>query len=166
MSRYIITAIRISLIGAVAFGLFFAVVVIPTTASDQVEQFPPYRPYAVPYATAADLALLSVLGALLATLMLLSMVTRDAIFTARAFLWVNAVIGCIAFATVVTAAVAAHLFFFGIPDPPDNDMQSLGLFLGTGACAALGVTFVLLMLVMRQLLRQAVELRTEMAEVV
>src|SRR6187549_3239134 len=75
MSRYIITAIRISLIGAVAFGLFFAVVVIPTTASDQVEQFPPYRPYAVPYATAADLALLSVLGALLATLMLLSMVT-------------------------------------------------------------------------------------------
>jgi hypothetical protein len=165
MSRFVITLIRMSLSGAVLFGLFFAVVVIPTTAADEVDKFPPYQPYALPYVTAAVLALLSVLAALLAVMALLSMVERDAIFTPRAFVWVNVIIGCFTFATALDAAVTVHLFVWGIPTP-DDGMEVLGAVFGTGACAALGVTFVLLMLVMRELLHKAIELRSEMAEVI
>jgi hypothetical protein len=165
MSRLIIVLLRFSIAGAILFGLFGAAVVIPTTAADEVDGFPPYEPLQVPYTTAAVLALLSVLGALMATWALLSMVDRDAIFTPRAFVWVNVIIGCIAFATLISAAVSVHLLVAEIPTP-DDGMELLSALLATGACTALGGVFVLLMLVMRQLLHKAVELNSEMAAVV
>src|SRR4051794_28741477 len=120
MPRIVITLLRLSLAGAVLVGLFGAAVVIPTTAADEVDRFPPYAPYAVPYASAAVLALLCVLGALLAVSALLSMIERDAIFTPRAFRWVDVIIGCFALATLIDAGVTVHLAVAEIPTPDDG----------------------------------------------
>jgi hypothetical protein len=165
MPRIAVVLLRLAIAAAIPVGLFGAAVVIPTTAADEVDGFPPYQPLQVPYTTAAVLALLSVLGALLATSALLSMVERDAIFTPRAFVWVNVIIGCIAFATLISAGVSVHLFVAEIPTP-DDGMELLSALLATSACTGLGAAFVLLMLVMRQLLHKAVELHSEMAAVV
>jgi hypothetical protein len=165
MPRIAITSLRIAIVGAILFGLFGALVVIPTTAADQVEQFPPYEPLQLPYTIVAVLALLSVLVAMGAVLALLSMVDREAIFTARAFVWVDVIIRSIAFSTLLAAAAAVHLSFASIPTREDG-MEVLSAIFWTGACAGLGGAFVLLMLVMRQLLRKAVELNSELAAVV
>ncbi|HST83130.1 MAG TPA: DUF2975 domain-containing protein [Kineosporiaceae bacterium] len=165
MSRVVIILLRAAIAGAILFGLFGAAVVIPTTAADEVDRFPPYAPLQVPYTILAVLALLSVLVALGAVLALLSMVDEDAIFTDRAFVWVNIIIGCIAFSALLSAGATVHLLVADIPTP-DDGMDVVSAILGTGACAALGGAFVLLMLVMRQLLHKAVGLHSELAEVV
>ncbi|WP_051871323.1 DUF2975 domain-containing protein [Streptomyces sclerotialus] len=59
--------------------------VIPTTAADEVDRFPPYAPFAAPYVTVAIVGTACVQDALVAVLMPLTMVQRGAIFTARAF---------------------------------------------------------------------------------
>jgi hypothetical protein len=165
MSRIVIFLLRFAIACAILFGLFGAVVVIPTTAADEVDRFPPYAPLQIPYTILSVLALLSVLVALVAVWMLLSMVDEDAIFTARAFIWVNIIIGCIAFSALLATVATVHLMVAEIPTP-DDGMDLLSAILGTGACAALGGAFVLLMLVMRQLLHKAVGLNAELAEVV
>lgn len=165
MPRFVITLLRIAIAGAILFGLFGAAVVIPTTAADEVDQFPPYAPLQVPYTIMAVLALLSVLTALVAVLALLSMIDKDAIFTDRAFVYVNVIIGCIAFSALLATGATVHLLVADIPTP-DDGMEVIGAILGTGACAALGGAFVLLMLVMRELLRKAAGLRSELAEVI
>jgi hypothetical protein len=161
----VILLLRIAIAGAILLGLFGAVVVIPTTAADEVDRFPPYAPLQIPYTILGVLALLSVLVALGAVLALLSMVDEDAIFTDRAFVWVDIIIGCIAFSALLAAGATVHLMVADIPSP-DDGMEIIGAILGTGACAALGGAFVLLMLVMRQLLRKAVGFHAELAEVV
>ncbi len=165
MPRIVITLLRVAIAGAILFGLFGAAVVIPATAADEVDKFPPYAPLQIPYTILAVLAMLSVLVALVAVLALLSMVEEDAIFADRAFVWVNIIIGCIAFSTLLATGVTVHLLAADIPTPGDG-MEIVSAILGTGACAALGGAFVLLMLVMRQLLRKAVELHSELAQVV
>jgi hypothetical protein len=165
MSRIVIFLLRFAIACAILFGLFGAAVVIPTTAADEVDRFPPYAPLQIPYTVLSVLALLSVLVALVAVWMLLSMVDEDAIFTARAFIWVNIIIGCIAFSALLATGATVHLMVADIPTP-DDGMDLLSAILGTGACAALGGAFVLLMLVMRQLLHKAVGLNAELAEVV
>src|SRR6185312_8101497 len=106
MPSLVIALLRAAIAGALVLGLFGAAVVIPTTAADEVDRFPPYAPLQVPYTIAGVLAVLSVLGALVATWVLLSMAHQDAIFSPRAFPWVNAIIGCGAFATLISAAVS------------------------------------------------------------
>lgn len=165
MSRLIIPLLRVAIIGAAICGLFGAIVVIPGTAAAEVERFPPYEPLAVPYATAAILAVACILVSLVAVWALLSLIRRDALFTDRAFPWVNLIIGCFAFATLLSAGVTVHLFFAEIPSPTDG-MELLGALFTTVACTGLGGSFVLILLILRQLLRKAVRLRNEMAEVI
>jgi hypothetical protein len=165
MNQIVLALLRAALVGAFLCGVFAAAVVIPTTAADEVERFPPYAPYAAPYTAAAVVAVLCVLGALVAAWVLLSMIQRDAIFSRRSLVWVNVIIWCFTVATVLAGGVCVHLAVAGIPSP-DDGMEILGAILTTGGCAALGGTFVLLLLVLRQLLLKATELRTEMAGVV
>lgn len=91
MNRLFIGILRIGLGLAVLIGLYGQIIVIPTTAHDMVEQFHPWGPYAVPYAIVAILGVLCVQVALVAVWMLLGLVRRDLIFTARAFRWIDTV---------------------------------------------------------------------------
>ncbi|MEU1870931.1 hypothetical protein RKD37_008163 [Streptomyces ambofaciens] len=166
MHRLIIAALRAGIAAAVLLGLFGQIVVIPTTASDEVDRFPPYEPFAVPYATVAILGVACVQVVLGAVWMLLDMVERDAVFTPRAFRWVDTVIGATAAATLLALGVACHLAVAEIPAAPDDDMQLLGALGAAIACVGVGAAFALLVVVMRGLLSKATALRSELAEVV
>lgn len=163
--RFFLTLLRIGVAAAVAVGLFGQIVVIPTTARDQVDMFRPYAPYAVPCATVAILGVACVQVALAATWMLLTMVGRDAVFSPRAFRWVDAVIGASVVATLPAAGVAAHLLLVGIPSPGDG-MEVIGTCGTALTCVGLGSGFAMLVVVMRSLLRKATDLQTEIAGVV
>ncbi|MEU5141250.1 DUF2975 domain-containing protein [Streptomyces sp. NPDC021139] len=165
MHRLIIAALRAGIAAAVLLGLFGQIVVIPTTASDEVERFPPYEPFAVPYATVAILGVACVQVVLGAVWMLLDMVERDAVFTRRAFRWVDTVIGATSAATLLALGVACHLAVAEIP-APDDGMQMLGALGAAVACVGVGAAFALLVVVMRGLLSKATALRSELAEVV
>ncbi|WP_411099741.1 DUF2975 domain-containing protein [Streptomyces sp. x-45] len=166
MHRLIIAALRAGIAAAVLLGLFGQIVVIPTTASDEVDRFPPYEPFAVPYATVSILGVACVQVVLGAVWMLLDMVERDAVFTRRAFRWVDTVIGATAAATLLALGVACHLAVAEIPAAPDDDMQLLGALGAAIACVGVGAAFALLVVVMRGLLSKATALRSELAEVV
>lgn len=44
MHRFFIATLRIGVVAAIAFGLFGQVIVIPTTAADEVDRFLPTPP--------------------------------------------------------------------------------------------------------------------------
>ncbi|MFI0574930.1 DUF2975 domain-containing protein [Streptomyces tendae] len=165
MHRLLIAALRAGIAAAVLLGLFGQIVVIPTTASDEVDRFPPYEPFAVPYVTVAILGVACVQVVLGAVWMLLDMVERDAVFSRRAFRWVDTVIGATVVATLLAFGVAVHLAVAEIPSP-DDGMQVLGALGAAVACAGAGAAFAMLVVVMRGLLGKATALRSELAEVV
>ncbi|MFG3257771.1 DUF2975 domain-containing protein [Streptomyces sp. NPDC048172] len=165
MHRYLIAALRVGIALAILLGLFGQTVVIPATAANEVDVFPPYAPYEGPYVTVAILGVLCVQVALVAVWMLLTMVEREAIFTARAFRWVDLVIGSSLVATALALGAAGHLAVAEIPSP-DGGMQVEGALAGAVACVGVGAAFAMLVLVLRGLLHKATELQTEMAEVV
>ncbi|MCK8681011.1 DUF2975 domain-containing protein [Streptomyces lichenis] len=165
MHRLFIAALRAGICVALSAGLFGQLVVLPATAADEVDRFPPYAPLAVPYTAVAILGVLCVQVALVATWALLTMVERDAIFTSRAFRWVDVIIGSALVATVLAAGAAAHLAVAEIPSPGDG-MDVLGALFAATGCAGVGAAFTMLVVVMKGLLRKATELRTEMAGVV
>ncbi|MFE7484427.1 DUF2975 domain-containing protein [Streptomyces sp. NPDC057552] len=165
MHSLLVGILRIGIAAAVLFGLFAQAVIIPTTAADEVDLFPPYEPYALPYVIASILGVACVQVALGATWMLLSMVERNAIFTRSAFRWVDMIIGAAAVATVIALAAAVHLTFDTIPSP-DDGMDAEGALLAALACAAVGAAFSMLVVIMRTLLGKATEMQTELAEVI
>ncbi|CAL9667975.1 DUF2975 domain-containing protein [Streptomyces sp. enrichment culture] len=165
MHRLFIAALRAGIAAAILLGLFGQIVVIPTTAADEADRFPPYEPFALPYATVAILGVACVQVVLAAVWMLLDMVERDAVFSRRAFRWVDTVIGATVVATLLAFGVAVHLAVAEIPSP-DDGMQVLGALGAAVACVGVGAAFAMLVVVLRGLLSKATALRSELAEVV
>ncbi|MFF3096498.1 DUF2975 domain-containing protein [Streptomyces cyaneofuscatus] len=165
MHSLLVGILRIGIAAAVLFGLFAQAVIIPTTAADEVDLFAPYEPYALPYVVASILGVACVQVALGAIWMLLSMVERDAIFTRSAFRWVDTIIGAAVVATLIALGAAVHLTFDTIPSP-DDGMDAEGALLAALACVAVGAAFSMLMVIMRTLLGKAMDMRTELAEVI
>ncbi|WP_030836406.1 DUF2975 domain-containing protein [Streptomyces hygroscopicus] len=165
MHRLFIALLRAGIIAAILVGLFGQFVVIPTTAADEVDRFPPYAPFAVPYATVAIVGVACVQVALVAMWMLLSMVRRGAIFTPLAFRWVDLIIGSSVVATLLATGVTTHLALADIPSP-DDGMEVISALAAATAGAGVGAAFAMLVVIMRSLLRKATELQAEMAEVV
>ncbi|MFF3484671.1 DUF2975 domain-containing protein [Streptomyces sp. NPDC002701] len=165
MHRLFTAVLRAGIVVAVAAGLFGQVIVIPTAAADEVDRFPPYAPFAAPYVAVAIVGVACVQVALGAVWMLLTMVERDAIFTSRAFRWVDVVIGSSLVATLLAAGVAGHLAVADIPSP-DDGMELIGAFGAAMATVGVGVAFAMLTVIMRGLLRKATDLQTEIAAVV
>ncbi|WP_217139845.1 DUF2975 domain-containing protein [Streptomyces sp. AC627_RSS907] len=165
MHRLFIALLRGGIVTAMLIGLFGQLVVIPSTASEEVDRFPPYAPFAAPYVTVAVVGVACVQVALVAVWMLLGMVRRDAIFTPRAFRWVDTIIGSSVVATLLAVGVTGHLALAEIPSP-DGGMD-IDSTLGAAVVAAgTGAAFAMLVVLMRGLLRKATELKSEMAEVV
>lgn len=89
--------------------------------------------------------------------LLVGMVAADAVFSPRAFVPVNVVIGAISAAAALTASVGLMLV------PGETAPGVVGLILGAALVTA-GVALVVV--VMRSLLRKATSLRAELDEVV
>ncbi|MFC3998137.1 DUF2975 domain-containing protein [Nocardiopsis sediminis] len=165
MDRFFIFLLRSAAVLAILIGFFGQFVVIPGAAAEQVALFPPYAPYATSYITLSILGVACVQVALVGVWMLLAVFRRDAVFTPKAFLWVDVIIGATLVATLLTAGVAVHLTVGDVPSA-NGAMGAVGamgtavVLTGTGAAVAM------LLFLMRGLLRKAMDLQTEMAEVV
>ena len=161
MTSSAITLLRVLIVTTLLVALFGQVIVVPAFASDESQLYPPLAYLAVPYSILAVLVVACVEVALVAVWKLLSMVRRDAIFTERAFRWLDVIIGPAVVATVIAAGVSVHLST--IDDPTDACASVMG---DTLACTFAGVAFVLVMTVLRGLLRKATMMRTELSEVI
>ncbi|MEU9253735.1 DUF2975 domain-containing protein [Streptomyces sp. NPDC048270] len=165
MPRFFITVLRAGIAAAILFGLFGQLVIIPTTAADEVDGFPPYAPYALPYTVVALAGVACVQAVLAAAWRLLTMVERDAIFSAAAFRWVDTIIGTTIAATLLAFAVTCHLMLADIPSPGDG-MELISAFAAATATTGIGACLVMLLVIMRGLLRKATHMKSELAEVV
>lgn len=159
MKLLTIVALRVLLILLFLGAVLAQTAIIPVLAAQEAARWPEVAHLAAPYATLVISAIACAEVALVALWMLLSMVSRGAIFTERAFRWVDVIIYAALAATVLTIAAPAHLLgAVGVGGP--------GVVLVLGTAAIAGASFVLLMLVMRGLLRTATTLESELAEVV
>lgn len=114
----------------------------------------------MPYATVAILGVACVQATFVAVWMLLGLVRRDTIFTARAFRWIDTIIGAAGVATLLAFGVAGHLAVGNVPSPGDG-MEMIGAMGGAGAGA--GVAFLMLMVIIRGLFRKAADLQAAVA---
>ncbi|GLU47079.1 DUF2975 domain-containing protein [Nocardiopsis ansamitocini] len=164
MDRYFVFALRAAIALAILIGFFGQLVVIPGTAAGEVDRFPPYAPFAVPYMTVAIIGVACIQLALLAVWILLDMLRRDALFTSQAFRWVDVIIGSTVVATLLAVGVTVHLLVFGVPMP--DAMEAISALGVAVVAAGVGASFAMLLVLMRGLLRKATDLQTEIAEVV
>jgi hypothetical protein len=158
MNRVLIVALRVLIVILLAGMLFGQLRFLPVVvANDLVEHGA--GEVAVLY-PAIGIALVACAEAtLVAIWVLLSMVRKGAIFSERAFRWVDLIVYSGIAATVLALFFLLHWNWIAPEIPPGI----LGIVAGLVLALA---TFVLLMLVMRGLLRSATELRGELDEVV
>ncbi|MBQ1082783.1 DUF2975 domain-containing protein [Nocardiopsis sp. B62] len=165
MHRYLTPILRLAIIGAILVGLFGQIVVIPGAIADEAAHFPPYERIVVPYTILGILGVACVQVALGATWMLLGMMGRDALFSTRAFLWVDLIIGASLAGALLTAGVTAHLALTDMPFANGN-MEAVAALGAAFLTTAMGTAFAMVVVLMRGLLRKATHLQAEMAGVV
>ena len=165
MSRVLVIFLQALLAIAFLGGLFAQVAVIPATAANEVELFPPYEAVRVPFVVSAIVfvACLQVLAVALGGV--LHRAGEGTVFEPGSVTWTNVAIGAIAAGALVLAWLFVFVTFADIPSPADG-MEVLGLWMGSaaGTVAAAGVALVVV--VGRQWLRRAVEQRAELDQVV
>ena len=146
-------ALAVLLVGSV-----LAQLLVPVFGSGVGRIYPEFAYLVIPYSAAAILAIGCVQVALFVVWRLLSMVVGGVIFTRPAMRWVDVITACAAIATVLVAAPLIHvLFFVGVGGP---------LLLWLAASIAGGLSFVLIMIVLRGLLASAIADRAELDEVI
>lgn len=165
MNRYLTLILRAAVVVAIGLGLFGQFVVIPGAIASEAAYFPPYERIVVPYTIVGILGVACVQVALGAVWMLLDMLRRDVIFSPRAFLWVDVVIGSSLVATLLMAGITTHLLVTDMPFANGN-MEAVGALGAAFMATAMGAAFAMLIVLMRGLLRKATDLQTEVSEVV
>ncbi len=158
MNKLAIRLFRVALV-VLLLGSVLAQVLVPVYASEVGTRFPEVAYLVVPYSLAAILFIGCGQVALLVVWRLLSLVGEGVIFTRRALRWVDVITVCGAIATVLSAGVLIHMLGF-VPGGGGPTIYYLA------ATIAGGVTFVLLMIVMRGLLEAAIADRAELDAVI
>lgn len=141
-------------LGSLALGVVVAGAVVVETAGTLADDHPEFA-HLLPALLAAAIAFsLCLEVVLLITALLIGAIHRGSIFDRAALRLVDALIVVLVVATVVVVAVLPVL-----PGPPALGLAVLG-------AAITGATFVLVVIVLRSLLRQAAAMRLELDEVV
>lgn len=158
MNKTMIGFLRLFLVLVVAAGLL-AQILIPIAASELGEQYWEVAPLVLPYSIAGIIAVLCFQIAVVAIWRLLTFTARGEVFSEASRTWVNAIIGTGTVIAVIGAGAGAHLGFGAQIGGPLVGLLFLGSVIG-------GVTFVLLMTVMRGLLDTATANRDELTVVI
>jgi hypothetical protein len=140
-------------------GLLLQTVLLPLQASQSAHQFPELASLQVPVLVLTILAVACGQVVLGCVWLLLSLVRRDAIFSERAFRFVDVMIGALVVASATLTAVLVTIGLSANAGPPGVLIPGAGLAL---CCAALALVLV----VMRGLLVKATEQARYLAEVV
>ena len=160
MNSFASAALRLPIALLVLLGLVVQALLLPLTASALVSGYPELGWVVVPYLVMGILTVLCGQVVMVAIWALLAMVEDGRIFSGRALVWVDIIIGAGVVATLLVLLVAGHLWFVvGQGAPP-------GIGFGLVAGIVAGTGFVLLMVVMRGLLRTATTMRVELSAVV
>ena len=157
MTGFAIRLLRVGLV-VLLLGSVVGQLLVPVSATRVARTFPEVEYLVGPYSVAGVLAIVCAQVALFALWRLLSMITGGAIFTRQAMGSVDLIIACGASATVLSAGVMIHLLATHGGGPGIILLLAITLFCG--------VSFLLLMAVMRGLLEAAITDRTELAEVI
>lgn len=165
MYRALVIILQALLGLAFAGGLYAQVVVIPTTAADEVASFPPYESVRVPFVTLAIvfIACLQLLAVALAGV--LHRAGKGTVFESGALTWTNLAVGAVAAGTVVLGALCGYVFEADIPTPSDG-MELLGLWMASGAGTVGAAGIALMLVVVRYWHRRAIVERAELEQVV
>ena len=155
MGNIVVTALRVLIVLGIAGSVFVQVVMGPLLADDLEGE---------PAEVRWPVVVILLLGIVVAQVVmvcvwrLLTLVHHGTVFSERAFRFVDIVIGAV-------AAGAALFFALGVVLAPGEDVAP-GIVLLIGGAGGLVAGVALLVLVLRALLAQAVELRTELDVVI
>lgn len=169
MNRTVVILVQIGALLGAAFCLFFQVVVIPQAVPAEAALDPVIAQVEGRLIVVGILGLVCVQVVLIATAVLAQMSLGEGIFSRRAFAWVDLVIAaCLAASALCVGFLVSTAWLPPLTPNPDGagDMTDVSLlfFCMAGAGTALGLAMVVF--VMRGLLRRAVTLHDELAEVV
>ena len=156
-TRLAVPALRIVLVVAFLLLLVFQALSLPGQFAHMAQENPDEASLQWPLTIFAVLEIACVQVVIVSTWKLLTLVRHDRIFTAAAMVWVNAIVWAIAAAWLMLAVVSAAV----VLNADDPGLPML-LILMLVAGAAVGLVVV----VLRALLRQATELRSDMEAVI
>jgi hypothetical protein len=157
MGRWTMAATRATLALLLAGVLVVQVMIVPLLMADLAAE-PEVAHLRWPVGVVGIFGLATVEVALVCVWRLLTLTRRGTVFSAAAFRWVDVIIGA-----AVAAWLLAVVLAFALA-PGEAVAPGMVLLVVVGGVAAAGVA--LLVLVLRALLRQAVALRSELAEVI
>lgn len=158
MQPRVILALRALIALMLALLLTAQVAAVPYVAAGFAERYPEFAALRVPAVVAAVLLIACVEATFLCVWQLLSLVSRDAIFSRAAFRWVDGIRICLVAATAIVAIAFGLLLAVGATTPSISLLAVFGVVVGCGLC--------LLVVVMRGLLEKALRLEEDLAEVV
>src|SRR3954453_2124362 len=159
----LVLPLKILLVLAFAFLLLMQFLSLPGQISSDVRQAPESANLLWPLLVAEEAWVLCFQIVIVCTWRLLTMVTADRIFSEAALAWVNGIVWAFAAAWLSMLALAVYLtgviYFTPELRDPGTPLALFGVVL-------LGAVFVLLVLVLRALLRQATTLQTDLEAVI
>ena len=153
----VVGPLRVLLVLAFAAAVLAQVMMVPGTLAHMAAESPDMAYLRWPLLAVWEFWLVCVQVVIVCTWKLLTMVKHDRIFSEGSLAWVDAIVWAIAAAWVVLLGVSTYIAL----NADDPGLPMLLAFMVVGG-AVLG----LLMVVMRALLWQATELRTDMDAVV
>jgi len=153
MGRLMIAVLRFVLAGALIGSVLVQTVMVPLLATDLDGADPEVLDLRPPLIVIVLLGIVTTQVVMICVWRLLTMVRRGTVFSHAAFRYVDVVIGAI-------AAAALLLFTLGVVLAP-GEAVAPGIVLLIGGAAAVTVGIALVVVVMRQLLAQAVARDTE-----
>ncbi|MBV1777851.1 DUF2975 domain-containing protein [Paeniglutamicibacter sp. ABSL32-1] len=158
MGKLTVLALRIVLTLGLAGSLFVQVVMVPLLAIDLNEAGPDVIAVRTPLIVIVLLGIVTVQVSMVCVWRLLSMVRRGTVFSHGAFRYVDIVVGAVGAAALLTFAMAVVLA------PGEPVAPGIVLLLCGGALLVGGVA--LIVIVLRMLLAQALDMRAELDEVI
>ena len=159
MGHKAVVALRVLLVVILVGSVAAQLVFFPVLAGQLAEVHPELAWLRWPLLAVVVLVILVGQLAVAAVWVLLTMVQHDSVFSERAFVWVDLVIGAAVLDALLVLAVNAFLSFGLHANPP-------GLMLTLLALTVAGAAVACLMVVMKGLLRKASTLKAELSEVI
>ncbi len=159
MNRFMLRLLRALIVVLIAGGLLAQVVFIPWIAWASAQDFPEVDYLAIPYAALAIGTVACAQVILVATWKLAGMVQQGKIFDQAALKWVNLMVNSAGVATALVGIVAIDAVLIEGLGPITVPLAFMGGTVGVGAGA-------LVLMVLRELLRTAVQHKAELDEVV
>lgn len=158
-----VTLLRIFLAALVVFLIVLQVFSLPGDIADDVRKAPEAAHLLWPILAAQELGILCFQVVIVCTWKLLTMVQKDRIFSDESLRWVNGIVWAFIAGWAVLMGIATYLTAVIYFTPEIRDPGIPIVLFGMVLC---GAVLVLLMVILRQLLRQATTLRTDMEAVI